>query len=184
MAQYPQIRIELDLCDRLVDVIGDGFDLIFRVGTPKDAAYIARPLAHSASVFCASPRYLQRHGTPQELADLARHHCLGFAPWLTQSSLSTEFPLEQLHLWDSPFISNHGSALKVAALNHAGIVLQPRALLSQELASGALLEILPDALPAPRPVNMLYPAREPMPLRLRLLIDYLSEHRQALDMPA
>lgn len=119
MAQYPQIRIELDLCDRLVDVIGDGFDLIFRVGTPKDAAYIARPLAHSASVFCASPRYLQRHGTPQELADLARHHCLGFAPWLTQSSLATEFPLEQLHLWDSPFISNHGSALKVAALNHA-----------------------------------------------------------------
>ncbi len=72
----------------------------------------------------------------------------------------------------------------MAALNHAGIVLQPRALLSQELASGALLEILSDALPAPRPVNMLYPAREPMPLRLRLLIDYLSEHRQALDMLA
>ena len=89
-----------------------------------------------------------------------------------------------MHLWDSPFISNQGSALKVAALNHAGIVLQPRALLSQELASGALLEILPDALPAPRPVNMLYPAREPMPLRLRLLIDYLSEHRQELDMLA
>ena len=63
-------------------------------------------------------------------------------------------------------------------------MLQPRALLSQELASGALLEILPDALPAPRPVNMLYPAREPMPLRLRLLIDYLSEHRQALDISA
>ncbi|MNF60765.1 LysR substrate binding domain protein [compost metagenome] len=72
----------------------------------------------------------------------------------------------------------------MAALNHAGIVLQPRALLSQELASGSLLEILPDALPAPRPVNMLYPAREPMPLRLRLLIDYLSEHRQALDIQA
>ena len=63
-------------------------------------------------------------------------------------------------------------------------MLQPRALLSQELASGALQEILPDALPAPRPVNMLYPAREPMPLRLRLLIDYLSEHRQALDISA
>jgi DNA-binding transcriptional LysR family regulator len=184
MAQYPQIRIELDLCDRLVDVIGDGFDLIFRVGTPKDAAYIARPLTSSTSVFCASPHYLQCHGTPIELADLARHRCLGFSPWLTQSSLAEEFPLEHLHLWDSQFISNHGSALKVAALNHAGIVLQPRALLSQELASGTLLEILPDALPAPRPVNLLYPAREPMPLRLRLLIDYLSDHRHELDLPA
>ncbi|MGE6135009.1 LysR substrate-binding domain-containing protein [Aeromonas salmonicida] len=184
MAQYPRIRIELDLCDRLVDVIGDGFDLIFRVGTPKDAAYIARPLTSSTSVFCASPRYLQRHGTPMALADLARHQCLGFTPWLTQSSLAEEFPLEHLHLWDSQFISNHGSALKVAAINHAGIVLQPRALLTQELESGVLLEILPDALPAPRPVNMLYPAREPMPLRLRLLIDYLSEQRHELDQPA
>ncbi|MNE96731.1 hypothetical protein D3C80_1949720 [compost metagenome] len=63
-------------------------------------------------------------------------------------------------------------------------MLQPRALLIDELSSGALLEILPDALPAPRPVNMLYPARAPMPLRLRLLIDYLSEHRHALDLPA
>lgn len=68
----------------------------------------------------------------------------------------------------------------VAAINHAGIMLQPRALLTQELASGVLLEILPDALPAPRLVNMLYPAREPMPL----LIDYLSDHRQELDIPA
>ena len=180
MERYPQIRIELDLSDRLVDVIGDGFDLIFRVGQPKDAGYIARPLASSDSVFCASPHYLQRHGTPLTLADLARHHCLGFSPWLGQSSLAEAFPLEQLHLWDSPFISNHGSALKVAALNHAGILLQPRALLSEELERGTLQEILADALPAPRPVNLLYPAREPLPLRLRLLIDYLSEQRHQL----
>ena len=73
-----------------------------------------------------------------------------------------------------------GSALKVAALNHAGILLQPRALLSEELERGTLQEILADALPAPRPVNLLYPAREPLPLRLRLLIDYLSEQRHQL----
>ncbi|MGS3138810.1 LysR substrate-binding domain-containing protein [Aeromonas sanarellii] len=72
----------------------------------------------------------------------------------------------------------------MAALHHAGIVLQPRALLREELASGALVEILSHALPAPRPVNLLYPAREPMPLRLRLLIDYLCEHRRELDLPA
>ncbi|MFM5844371.1 LysR substrate-binding domain-containing protein [Aeromonas sanarellii] len=184
MAHYPQIRIELDLSDLLVDVTGDGFDLVFRVGAPKDAAFIARPMAMSVPVFCASPRYLQRHGTPRELADLARHHCLGFTPWLSQSNLAGEFPLDQLHLWDSPFVSNHGGALKMAALHHAGIVLQPRALLREELASGALVEILSHALPAPRPVNLLYPAREPMPLRLRLLIDYLCEHRRELDLPA
>lgn len=81
-------------------------------------------------------------------------------------------------LMSAPFISNHGSALKVAALNHAGILLQPRALLSEELESGTLQEILADALPAPRPVNLLYPAREPLPLRL--LIDYLIEQRRQL----
>ncbi|WAF97858.1 LysR family transcriptional regulator [Aeromonas dhakensis] len=180
MKRYPQIRIELDLSDRLVDVIGDGFDLIFRIGQPKDAGYIARPLTSTGSVFCASPDYLQRHGTPLTLADLASHHCLGFSPWLGQSRLAEAFPLEQLHLWDSPFISNHGGALKVAALNHAGILLQPRALLSEELERGTLQEILADALPAPRPVNLLYPAREPLPLRLRLLIDYLVEQRHQL----
>ena len=74
MERYPQIRIELDLSDRLVDVIGDGFDLIFRIGQPKDAGYIARPLTSTGSVFCASPDYLQRHGTPLTLADLASHH--------------------------------------------------------------------------------------------------------------
>ncbi len=83
-------------------------------------------------------------------------------------------------LMSAPLISNHGSALKVAALNHAGILLQPRALLSEELESGTLQEILADALPAPRPVNLLYPAREPLPLRLRLLIDYLREQRHQL----
>lgn len=81
-------------------------------------------------------------------------------------------------LMSAPLISNHGSALKVAALNHAGILLQPRALLSEELESGTLQEILADALPAPRPVNLLYPAREPLPLRL--LIDYLREQRHQL----
>lgn len=79
-------------------------------------------------------------------------------------------------LMSAPFISNHGSALKVAALNHAGIL----ALLSEELESGTLQEILADALPAPRPVNLLYLAREPLPLRLRLLIDYLRQQRHQL----
>lgn len=83
-------------------------------------------------------------------------------------------------LMSALLISNHGSALKVAALNHAGILLQPRALLSEELESGTLQEILADALPAPRPVNLLYLAREQLPLRLRLLIDYLREQRHQL----
>ena len=183
-ARYPNITVDLSLGDEVVDILGGQADVAVRFGHLPDSPLTARKVGETGQVVVASPDYLQRHGTPVELADLARHRCLGFTPWLTQSSLAEEFPLEHLHLWDSQFISNHGSALKVAALNHAGIVLQPRALLSQELASGALLEILPDALPAPRPVNLLYPAREPMPLRLRLLIDYLSDHRHELDLPA
>ncbi len=94
MERYPQIRIELDLSDRLVDVIGDGFDLIFRIGQPKDAGYIARPLTSTGSVFCASPDYLQRHGTPSR-----------WRIW-PATTVWDSAPGSASHAWPRPFPSN------------------------------------------------------------------------------
>lgn len=173
MAQHPQIRVELHLSDSLDDVVGSGADLLVRVGALKDASYICRPLTFSQHLFCATPAYLARHGTPTRLADLEHHRCLGFLPWQTESPFSQAFPLEHLHLTRSPLLANQGQALKVAALHHAGILLQPFSLVQAELARGDLLEILADQRPPPRPIHLLYPSRAPLPLRLQLLIDYL-----------
>ncbi len=163
----------------LVDVIGDGFDLIFRVGQPKDAGYIARPLASSDSVFCASPHYLQRHGIPLTLADLARHHCLGFSPWLGQSSLAEAFPLEQLHLWDSPSSATTAAPQggRPQPCRHPAAAARPaeRGARTRHPAGD------PGGCPArPAPGQPALSGQGALPLRLRLLIDYLSEQRHQL----
>lgn len=177
MTKHPQIRIELELSDTLSEIVGDGFDLLFRVGIPHDGTYIAREFASMELILCASPAYLANHGSPKTLSDLAHHRCLGFLPWLKASTLGEQFSLEYLHLWDSPFMTNHGMALKHAALTDAGIILQPLTLVAQELSQGHLIRLLPEMPALIRPIYMLYPARESMPYRLRLLIDYLLTQR-------
>ena len=141
---------------------GDGFDLVFRVGAPGDAAFIARPMATSVPVFCASPRYLQRHGT-MGAGGSGPAPLPGLHPWLSQPNLAGEFSLDQLHLWDSPSSATM-VAPSMAALHHAGIVLQ-----TARPAEGGASQRRPGGDPshAPRlplrPVNLLYPAWEPMP---------------------
>lgn len=153
--QFPDVHIELELSDRFVDVIAEGFDFVFRVGAlPADMPLVAQPLGEYRMVIAASPAYLERHGAPQTLAELASHRCLRYSNWNKQNAWRRGDAL----LWPESvtFSCNDGQALRLAALAGAGLILQPRLLLADDIAAGRLVSLLEEELPAPRPVHLLW----------------------------
>ena len=172
--QYPNIDIDLELTDKLIDVTHDGYDLIFRIGDLEDASYVGKKVTEYELVFCASPQYLNTYGIPSSIKELNTHRCLGFSYWKKQSKLISNLDTYGFDLAHSRFRSNNGMALKIASLNDWGVLLQPRLLIEEELRNGKLVEILADSKPSPSPVNLLYKSRSDISLKSRLLIDFIS----------
>jgi len=177
-AQFPQVRIELDLSNSVVDLIEDGIDLAIRVGALDPALnLVARPLGHYRMAICAAPAYLARHGVPATPADLAAHRCLGHAAWnprsawrLEASGATAGWPAE------TALRCNSSAALRQAALHGAGLLLQPQVLVAEDLAAGRLVGLLEAYLPASRPVHALYRQdRRPLP-KLASFLTFLQQH--------
>lgn len=181
LADYPEVRVELVLSDGFVDLLEEGFDVAIRIGAlADDLGLVARPLRAYRMVVCAAPDYLLRHGVPQGLEDLAHHRFLHHLGW-RQSGWRLRGPAGEFP-WPEPasLSSNHGPALRLAALRGAGLILQPEVLLAEDIHAGRLVRVLDDFLPEPRPVHLLYAGdRRPLP-KLRAFVDYLIE-RMASD---
>ncbi|BBB67941.1 LysR family transcriptional regulator [Undibacterium sp. YM2] len=171
LAQYPEMRADLHMNDRLVDVVEDGYDAAIRIGRLEDSTLIARPLRPYRMMICAAPAYLQRKGIPLKPADLTAHECLDFLHWNKHvrwrlSEDVTDIPVSRLR-------SNNGQALKSAAVAGFGIVMQSELLLASEVAAGRLVPLLQDYLPASRPMHLLYPRdRQPTP-KLSTFIEFM-----------
>lgn len=173
LAQHPEVSLDLNLNDRMIDLVEEGYDAAIRIGELQDSSLIARPLQPYRMMLCASPAYLERAGVPQQPEDLASHQCLDFAPlqrrvrWNLNGSES-EFPA-------SRFRSNNGQALRMAALHGYGIVLQSEVVLGEDVAAGRLVSLLEDYLPAPRPVSLIYP-RDQLPTpKMTTFIEFMME---------
>ncbi|WP_312736952.1 LysR family transcriptional regulator [Stenotrophomonas sp.] len=167
----PLLNIELDLSNRRVDLIEDGFDAAIRVGPLPSQELVARPLPPYAMSLCASPAYLRRHGTPRTPADLAGHDCLSHLAW--RGGHGWQLANGEQVDWDARLSSNDGYALREAAVAGAGLILQPTALLAADIAAGRLKPLLRDYVPAPRPMHLIYlPDRRPRP-RLQCFIDFV-----------
>lgn len=176
--KYPEVSVDLTLTDRVVDLIDEGYEAVIRVVPIADSGLIARPLAPYRLVVCASPAYLAEHGTPERPEDLAEHECIGFAYWARPPAVDWEFKSAQgthrVRL-KSRFSINNGQALRAAAVEGAGIVLQPRDMLQEDLAAGRLVELLPGFEAPSLPMHLLYaPDRRPTP-KLRSFIDFVVE---------
>lgn len=153
--QFPDVHIELELSDRFVDVIAEGFDFVFRVGElPDDTPLVAQPLGTYQMVIAAAPAYLARYGTPQSLQELAAHRCLRYSSWNKRNAWRSGDEV----IWPESvtFSCNDGQALRRAALCGAGLILQPQLLLADDIAAGRLIALLEHALPAPRPIHLLW----------------------------
>lgn len=167
----PQLNIELDLSNRRVDLIEDGFDVAIRVGPLPSQEVVARPLPPYAMSLCAAPAYLRRRGTPRTPADLQGHDCLSHLAW--RGGHGWQLANGQQVDWEARLTCNDGVALREAAVAGAGLVLQPTALLAAEIAAGRLKPLLRDYLPEPRPMHLIYlPDRRPRP-RLQCFVDFV-----------
>ena len=177
LAAYPDVSLELNLNDRMADLVEEGFDAAIRIGALEDSGMVARPLRPYAMVICASPAYLARHGTPRTPDDLARHECVDFMQWSRHMRwrLSGKEARHDGVTPESRFRSNNGQALRMAALHGFGIVMQAEILLAGDIAAGRLVPLLADYVPAPRLMHLLYPRdRQPTP-KLTTFIDFLLE---------
>lgn len=179
LTAYPEVSIDLDLDDRLVDLVEERYDVAVRIGTLDDSAMVARALRPYRIIVAAAPAYLAAHGTPTTPADLARHQCLDYASW----SSTVRWRLrEDEHTAPAPRPAqsrlriNNGRALKQAALAGCGIVMQAEVMLADAVASGALVALLEDYLPPPRPMHLVYlRERHPTP-KLTTFVAFMLAH--------
>jgi DNA-binding transcriptional LysR family regulator len=155
--RYPGLEIELHLQDRVVDLLEEGYDAALRTGTLADSGLIARPLAPLTMLLAAAPAYLERRGTPRKPQDLERHECLGFI-YLTHPERWRLVGRDETHSVRvrSRLRFNNGEALRQAALNGAGVIMQSRLLLASDLERGVLVRVLPGYAPPPRAAHIVY----------------------------
>lgn len=174
LAQYPLVSVEVALDNRVFDLVEEGFQLALRIGAITDTSLVARPLQPYRMLMAASPAYLARHGTPRRPEELSTHACLGLSNWRRRDHWHLLGPDGELDIpVHGRLTTNNGDALRMAALRDAGIVLQPEVLLADDLASGQLVQVLPEWAPPAIPMHLLYaPDRRPS-ARLRSMIEFL-----------
>ncbi len=171
---YPSVDVELTLTDRFVDVVDEGYDAVFRLGPIKDTMLAARRLADHILVACASPSYLDAHGAPASPGDLESHECLAFVNWSGLPYAEWRFTKAgRLHAVQvhSRFQVNDGRALLAAALGGHGIILQPEAVVRDDIAGGRLVQVLPGYTAPSRPLYLLFSGRLTQTPKLRAFID-------------
>jgi DNA-binding transcriptional LysR family regulator len=182
LALYPEVSADLQLNDRFVDIVEEGFDVAVRIGALDDSTLVARPLMPYTMTLCASPAYLKRAGVPRTPEDLHQHECIDYAHWNRRVSwkLKTKDGGE-MALPASRFRSNNGQALRMAALRGYGIIMQAELLLGEDIAAGRLVPILQKYLPPPRPIHLVYPRdRTPTP-KLTTFVDFMLERFAACE---
>ena len=174
---WPEVRVELDLTNRMVDLVDEGIDLAIRIGDIQRTDLVAKYLASYRMAICAAPDYLARHGTPQTPADLAGHQCLSHTVWTARNEWRLPGAAEEVR-WKREAVlrCNDGYALRMAAVAGAGLLLQPEVLLAEDLANGRLVRILQNYTPEPRPIHLLWRQDlRPLPKLTRFVEHLLKE---------
>jgi DNA-binding transcriptional LysR family regulator len=177
-ARYPDVKVALRLEDHMVDLIAEQIDVAIRTTSLVDSTLIARKLSGNPNVIVAAPSYLARAGIPESAEALQRHACLVYAvgarvydEW-TFLGDDGQFTIRV----DGPLQMNDGGALVTAATAGVGILRVPQPLVADELASGALVQVLADCKMPPGQSNYaVYPARDFLALKTAAFVDFLIE---------
>lgn len=174
--QHPQVEIELQLDDRMVDIVDEGLDLALRIGYPRDSSLIMRRIATIPRYVCASPAYLAARGLPEQPLDLLQHNCLHYNNLRTREEWTLTGPegADPVAVHGN-FCSNNGSVLCAAAVQGLGIALLPEFIVAADLAAGRLQRVLQGHEPPPFGLYGLYPSRQFVPAKIKLFLDFLGE---------
>lgn len=178
MAQYPAVTLEVDLSDRLVDVIDEGFDAVIRVGQLSDSRLTARSLGNCTMNLVASPDYLRRYGVPATVDDLRSHTCIQYRypssgrtePWPLQHPASDVVDVIP------SLICNSTDVRLGLALDSKGIAFMPGLLTEKYIASGELDVVLENIVEQNYEMNLVWPTNKYAPSRLKAFTDFIVNY--------
>lgn len=176
LQRWPGIEVDARFDDRLVDLVGEGFDLAIRIGALTDSRLVARRLADTRRILVAAPDYLERRGTPKTPGDLVEHDCLHYTFFDATSTWTFHRGTEPIRVpVHGRLKSNYGMPLVDAAVQGHGILQSATFAVAEELADGRLREVLPDWNLVPIGIYAVYPGREYRPRKVDVFIDFLQE---------
>ncbi len=175
--RHPDVKFDVSLSERIVDLVDEGFDLAIRVGTPGGQQLIARQIGETRLIACASPQYLAKHGTPRAPADLKRHNCLIYEhlsprdTWVFRDRRGHEHAVRVA----GNLRATHGDLLTAAAAQGLGIALEPDFIAQSELESGRLVAVLDRYTARQSSIYAVYPSRRHLSANVRVFVEFLIQ---------
>ncbi|KQV83211.1 LysR family transcriptional regulator [Rhizobium sp. Root1220] len=174
---YPSVSLDLSITERMVDMIEDGYDLSILTTPARDTSLIARKLTPWRHILVCSPSYLDAHQPLSALADLAGHDCTRYTyyPYGDDWTFEVDGGKRSQVKVGGSVVTNSAETLRHMAINGRAITLAPSFLVSEDLAEGRLLRLLPEYRGVEFAINAVYPNRNHLPTKVRLFIDLLAE---------
>lgn len=176
LSLYPEVKVDLALNDKHVDLISDGVDVAIRARQLEDSSLVARHLFDNPMLLIAAPEYLARQDEPLEPMDLKQHNCLVYSM------------LKTINIWhfnhgdnnisvpvSGNFQSDNGDVLMELALAGTGLTQLPVWMVDEHLKSGGLKKVLPNYVSKPLPFNAIYPQNRYVPLQVRCFVDFIKQ---------
>lgn len=176
LKRWPQLHAEIVFDDKLVDLVGDGFDMAVRIGELQDSSLISRTLSPCHSVLCASPEWLEEHGNPNNLDELAGHNCLLYSYFQAGQSWSFTYQGKKVRFTPTGnFRANSSLALHQATLQGLGICQLPQFIVAPDILAGRLVTVLPEYHLPLHHIYAVYPNKEFLPKKVTAFLDFLQE---------
>ena len=175
--QFPAVKVVMVVGDRVVDIVGEGLDIAIRIGQLEDSSLIARKVAESRRLVCASPAYLKQAGIPKHPDELFDHACLTFRRHPGSNVWQFRKDGEKIEVQATgPFFADDGETLGAAACAGLGLILVPEWLVGVEISAGNLVEVLADYAPDPAstPLHAVYAPGPYVPPKVRAFVDFLA----------
>lgn len=176
LGENPKVNLDINLSDRMVDLVEEGFDLAVRIANLPNSTLVSRRLATTRMVLCASPQYLERHGVPARPEDLVRHDIASYALAATGDQWTFQGRDGPIRVRTRPILNtNNGDTCRALALEHRAVVLQPSFMLHRDIREGRLIEIMPEYRSGELGIYAMYASRKHLPPKVRKLVDFLAE---------
>jgi LysR family transcriptional regulator, regulator for bpeEF and oprC len=176
--RYPDIRLQVGISDRAVDLIEEGVDCVVRGGEQPDSSLVARKLGTINFVTCASPEYLARYGTPESPRDLSRHRCVGYFAARTGRVVEWNFSRGSERVDFTPgghLTLNDTDAMLAAGVAGLGIMHAAEVIVQNALRRGRLARVLADWSVDPLSIYVMYPHNRHMSAKVRVFVEWVAE---------
>lgn len=176
VTRFPEMHFDVELSDRAVDLVDEGFDIAVRIGAIGSQNLVGRKVGATRLVCCAAPSYLARRGEPGTPEDLAAHACLTYE----YSSLRNVWPFHDREGRErnvrvaGPVHANNGRFLEALAVEGTGVVYEPDFIVGPDVRAGKLIPILREFQPAPSSIYVVYPSRRHLSAKVRAFTDFLA----------